>query len=93
MYRGCKAPPPPCAFDVRPAAERNENSDRTFAPSMQTAVTDPEKDPMQQDELERLEQLHQRMKDEQEAWRKLLENMGKLNPEPNTNTEPQKSNT
>jgi len=60
---------------------------------MQTAVTDPEKDPMQQDELERLEQLHQRMKDEQEAWRKLLENMGKLNPEPNTNTEPQKSNT
>lgn len=93
MYGRCKAHPLPCAFDVRPPADRNENSDRTFAPSMQTAETIPEKDPLPQDELERLEQLHQKMKDEQEAWRKLLENMGKLTPGPNANIEPQKSNT
>lgn len=34
-----------------------------------------EKTPGPADELARLEKMHQRMKDEQEAWRKLLESL------------------
>jgi hypothetical protein len=41
-------------------------------------VTTPDANALPPDELERLERLHQKMKDEQEAWRKLLENLGKL---------------
>ena len=35
----------------------------------------PEKTPDPADELARLEKMHQRMKDEQEAWRRLLESL------------------
>lgn len=38
-------------------------------------VTDPEEQPAPRDEFERLEHIHQRMKAEQEAWRKLLESL------------------
>ncbi len=38
----------------------------------------PENDPLPPDELARLEQLHQKMKDEAEAWQNLLENLGKM---------------
>jgi hypothetical protein len=36
-----------------------------------------EQDPATQDEFDRLERIHQRMKNEQEAWRKLLESLEK----------------
>lgn len=56
---------------------------------MSNAVTDPEKAPVPPDELARLEEMHQRMKEQQEAWRKLLENLHHLKsrPSPGTNTE------
>lgn len=53
----------------------------------------PEKAPLPPDDLERLEQLHQKMKDEAEAWQKLLENLGKLRSKSTENTEPKKPNT
>jgi hypothetical protein len=38
-------------------------------------VTDPEQQPLPLDEFDRLQLIHQRMKAEQEAWRKLLESL------------------
>jgi hypothetical protein len=38
-------------------------------------VTDPEEQPAPLDDFDRLELIHQRMKAEQEAWRKLLESL------------------
>lgn len=51
-------------------------------------MRNPETNPDPPDELARLEKMHQRMKDEQEAWRNLLEKLENLkkkiipNPEP-----------
>ncbi len=39
---------------------------------------EPQKDPSTTDEVARLEAMHQRMLDQQEAWRKLLENLADL---------------
>lgn len=62
----------------------------TFAPSMSHSTPDPENAPAGTDEVARLEEVHQRMKDQQEAWRKLIENLGELkkkqNSEPSTET-------
>lgn len=41
----------------------------------QYLVTDPEEQPAPLDDFDRLELIHQRMKAEQEAWRKLLESL------------------
>jgi len=48
------------------------------------------KDPLPPDELERLEQFHQEMKDETEAWQKLLENLDKLKSKRTENHQPPK---
>lgn len=57
---------------------------------MSHSTTDPENVPSRTDEVSRLEEVHQRMKEQQEAWRKLLENLGELkkkqNSEPSTET-------
>lgn len=63
----------------------------TFAASTPNTVITPDKDPISPDELERLEKLHQKMKDEAEAWHKLLENLGKLRTKQNENPEPKTS--
>lgn len=54
-------------------------------------VTDTEQQPAPLDEFERLELIHQRMKAEQEAWRKLLESLDeakrkRMNKTPNDHT-------
>lgn len=46
-----------------------------------------DKDALEPDEIERLEQLRQRMKDESEAWQKLLENLGKMRTRHTENTD------
>ncbi|MBK6832016.1 MAG: hypothetical protein KA230_13225 [Flavobacteriales bacterium] len=53
---------------------------------MSHSTPDPEKSPSATDEVARLEEMHQRMKDQQEAWRKLLESLAEL--KKRTNTEP-----
>jgi hypothetical protein len=40
-------------------------------------MNSPEQDPAPTDGFDRLEEIHQRMKREQEAWRKLLESLDK----------------
>jgi hypothetical protein len=65
-----------------PIGERHH----TFAPSMSQSTPDPEQVPSTPDEVARLEEMHQRMKDQHEAWRKLLENLDKL--KQRTNAEP-----
>ena len=57
-----------------------------FAPSMSNSTPDPKNGPSGTDEVARLEEMHQRIKDQQEAWRKLLENLDEL--KKRTNTEP-----
>lgn len=60
---------------------------------MCNAPTDPEQKPTPPDEVDRLEAMHQRMKEQQEAWRKLLEHLGQLDTvrrrEQNDNTNPE----
>ncbi|HQV75420.1 MAG: hypothetical protein KBA60_09110 [Flavobacteriales bacterium] len=63
----------------------------TFAVSTLNNVITPDKEPISTDELERLEKLHQKMKEETEAWHKLLENLGKLRTKQNENPEPKTS--
>ncbi len=46
-----------------------------------------ENDPLPPEELARLEQLHQKMKDEAEAWQNLLENLRKMKTRPDESTE------
>ena len=58
----------------------------TFAPSMSNSTPDHKNVPSGTDEVARLEEMHQRIKDQQEAWRKLLENLDEL--KKRTNTEP-----
>mgnify|MGYP001277075095 FL=1 len=58
-----------------------------------SSITPPEQDPIPPDEMEGLEQLHQKSKDEQEAWRNLLENLNKLKIERKKRNEPKKPNT
>lgn len=53
-------------------------------------MSNSEKEPLPPDELERLEKLHQKMKDEQEAWRNLLESLGKLKTDRTEPNEPTK---
>ena len=50
----------------------------------------PEKEPLPPDELERLEKLHEKMKDEQEAWGNVRESLGKLKSERTEPNEPKK---
>jgi len=50
-------------------------------------LTAPENPPLPPDELARLEQLHQKMKDEAEAWQNLLENLDKLKTRQTDHTE------
>lgn len=45
---------------------------------MTNHTPDPEKAPVPQDELDRLEEMHRRLKENQEAWRNLLEGLGNL---------------
>ncbi len=45
-------------------------------------MTLPEEKTDTPDELARLEKMHQRMKDEQEAWRKLLESLQNMKKKP-----------
>lgn len=52
-----------------------------------------EKRPVPQDDLDRLEEMHQRLKEKQTAWRNLLEGLGNLKkdqptPEPTKTREP-----
>jgi ribonuclease D len=54
------------------------------------ALETTKKDPLPPDELERLEQFHQEMKDETEAWQKLLENLDKLKSKRTENHQPPK---
>jgi hypothetical protein len=48
-------------------------------------MNSPENEKAFDDELYRLELLHQKMKDEQEAWRKLLINLQKMKSQENNN--------
>ena len=41
-------------------------------------ATRPEDDPLPPDEFDRLEEMNQRLKEKQEAWRNLLESLGDL---------------
>ncbi|GEM_PF-828796 len=55
--------------------------------------SEPIKRPVPQDDLDRLEELHQRLKEKQAAWRSLLEGLGNLKkkqspPEPTETREP-----
>ena len=68
----------PCDGDVRREMDRNVISRSIFAAPTGNAVITPEIDPTSSDDLERLEQLHQKMKDETEAWQNLLENLRKM---------------
>jgi hypothetical protein len=45
---------------------------------MSHATTSPEKDPLPPDEFDRLEEMHRRMIESQEAWRRLLENLDRV---------------
>lgn len=52
-----------------------------------------EKRPLPQDDMDRLEEMHQRLKETQAAWRNLLEGLGNLKkdrptPEPTKKQEP-----
>ena len=58
--------------------DRNVISRSIFAAPTKNAVITPEIDPTSSDDLERLEQLHRKMKDETEAWQNLLENLRKM---------------
>mgnify|MGYP007037350112 CR=1 FL=1 len=90
-YGSCKVLPKACAVDVRSVSLLNGNSMFTFAVSTLNNVITPDKEPISTDELERLEKLHQKMKEETEAWHKLLENLGKLRTKQNENPEPKTS--
>jgi len=83
----------PCAGDVRSRENRNGISHIIFAAPTKNAVITPEKDPTSSDDLERLEQLHQKMKEETEAWQNLLENLRKMrnkqNEKPETRSKPE----
>lgn len=50
----------------------------------------PEKDPLPQDDFERLVELNERLKEQQEAWRKLLESLEQMRRKPNEKPETQK---
>lgn len=50
----------------------------------------PEKDPLPQDDFERLVELNERLKEQQEAWRKLLESLEQMRQKPNEKPETQK---
>jgi hypothetical protein len=41
-------------------------------------MTDPEKQDLPPDVLDHLEQLHRKLKDQQDAWRRLLEKMDRM---------------
>ena len=49
-----------------------------------------EKDPLPQDEFDRLVQLNERLKEKQEAWRKLLESLDKMKKKPTDDIETDK---
>ncbi len=60
---------------------------------MSHSTPDPEKVPSPTDEVARLEEMHQRMKDQQEAWRKLLDNMDQLKKKQTTGPPAETPNT
>ena len=47
----------------------------------------PEKDPLPLDDFERLVELNERLKEQQEAWRKLLESLEQMRQKPNEKPE------
>jgi ribonuclease D len=65
----------------------------TFAAIVPNAMFTPETNPDPPDELARLEKMHQRMKDEQEAWRNLLEKLENLKKKIVPNPEAEKPST
>ena len=77
-------------MDVGAYVVPNGGRPLTFAASMPHSTPDPDKSPSGTDEVARLEEMQQRMKDQQEAWRKLLESLAQLkrktNAEPTTET-------
>jgi len=75
---------PCCAVDVGPIPVPSRPGVHTFAASM-SSTAGPEKKPVPPDEVDRLEEMHQRMKEKQEAWRKLLENLDHLKKKSNDN--------
>ncbi|MBK9075172.1 MAG: hypothetical protein IPL77_09350 [Flavobacteriales bacterium] len=82
-----------CAAVVGPSSGSWIQSAGTFAASMPHTVSNPEQEPLPSDDLDRLEQVHQRVKDKQEAWRKLLEHMEDLKKKTPETTEPEKPST
>ena len=77
---------------VRAHSERKLLSARTFAASTPNTVKEPEKDTQPQDEFERLEKLQKRLNEQQDAWRTLLKNLGKIEPEQTDHTTSEKPN-
>ncbi len=66
----------------------------SFAASMSDISPSPEQNPFpQEDGIDRLERIHQRVKEKQEAWRKLLESMEDLKKRTPETTEPEKPST
>ena len=62
-------------MDVGASAVPRGERLHTFAPSMSHSTTDPENVPSRTDEVSRLEEVHQRMKEQQEAWRVLAKEL------------------
>ena len=61
---------------------------------MSHTTSNPEQTPLPPaDELDHLERIHERVKEKQEAWRKLLESMEDLKKKTPETTEPEKPST
>ena len=67
-----------CGVDVGLVPAPRSDPRRTFAVIMIHTATRPEDDPLPPDEFDRLEEMNQRLKEKQEAWRNLLESLGDL---------------
>lgn len=57
---------------------------------MSSTPPDPPEKPASPDGFDHLEEMHKRLKETQEAWRKLLENLGKLDPKETDEHNPEK---
>lgn len=80
-------------MDVGAFPVPNGEDPLTFAASMSNTTPDPEKIPSAPDEVARLEEMHQRMKDQQEAWKNLLESLDQLRKKLNDETTTETPNT
>lgn len=56
-------------------------------------ATGPENDPLSPDEFDRLEEMHKRMIESQEAWRKLLENLDRVKSKRSQRSQPSPAQT